>query len=198
MDKQQAAKKIANRLLNGKCDTRLFAYIEEGAIAGWEGHEAQSATDTASLLNWIGEKGFWRNTSGFWESAQTKEKYNLESLIHVYRLFNPSGAAPQAAGPVWVKAKNYEGKGAWKLCRVDGSEPMPLRIVRPDFIVDVAGKSYSHYDVEYLDESGTQQVFTREHVENLESKIELLQSKIRGLESNLAAYRHGEDTRDDC
>lgn len=53
----------------------------------------------------------------------------------------------------WIKAKNFEGKGAWKLCRVNGGEPLPLRIVRPDLIVDAAGKTYSYFDVEYLDET---------------------------------------------
>lgn len=73
-------------------------------------------------------------------------------------------SAPQAAGPVWVKAKNYEGKGAWKLCRVNGGESLPLRIVRPDFIVDAAGKTYNYFEVEYLEEN-CQQLFTREQVE---------------------------------
>lgn len=103
MDKQQSAKNYALKKnfkdSPGPIDIVTTSY-SDGLQAGWEAHEAQFAGDAVEFAEWA-EKGFTMLPNGLWECNDDEyfEKYLLHpdwehTTADLYKLFNPSGAAP--------------------------------------------------------------------------------------------------------
>jgi hypothetical protein len=115
---------------------------------------------------------------------------------------SPSMPAQQAAGLVWVKASEHlpetEKQISFKVT-IGSDIYYHGGYVQNGAFKTNHGYGYSYTaleNIEWLDESG-QQVFTREQAEALQMENKQLKELISALESNLAAYRHAEDTRDD-
>lgn len=88
MDKQQAALAYKNSLCS-RNDDHYDAHI-----AGWEAHEAQSPTDAIEFAIWLREHVVADGAPKL--SYKDKDGHRSRKTIpELYKLFNPSGAAPQ-------------------------------------------------------------------------------------------------------
>lgn len=205
MDKQQAAEAHVQK--NG---LKVGAIRKADYIAGWDACDAQqSPSDAVAFSEWMDKernkkRGLWEDLT-IWSSENACQK--------MYKLFNPSGqapqlavdkkicplcgsdkvvmfdsdndlcqtckkwfpavgkikvSAPQAAGPVWVKPdirynNNLPPAGKDVFIRYDNGSVKDA--CDAEIIKALYWKGFK--DIEWLDESNTQQVFTREQVEEI-------------------------------
>jgi hypothetical protein len=97
MTKEQFAESMPEKLGWPNDGTAECNDIKRAAIAGWEAHEAQCPTDAVAFAEWIAENGYTRHPQGNWR--KNNENYGKwYSTAELYKLFNPSGAAPQPEG----------------------------------------------------------------------------------------------------
>jgi len=96
MDKQQAAAEFARGKEDGSTE---YGARKEGFIAGWEACEAQSPSDAVAFIEWLLKNDYYISSDGSCYSLiGPKSKSKSISIADLYKLFNPSGAAPQAEG----------------------------------------------------------------------------------------------------
>lgn len=124
MDKQKAAEVFWEKHFGESPTTKPNAFI-----AGWEACEAQSPIDAVKLqfAEWTSKNDWvFQEATSLWYNKE--HEFNEQTTAELYRLFNPSGVAPQkticqhepfskdsticglcgspmpqAAGPIWVK-----------------------------------------------------------------------------------------------
>jgi hypothetical protein len=113
MDKQQAAKEFAEKESRTGGDPLFY---EIGYLAGWEACAAQSSNDAVAFLEW-GHENYEYLIAGAGEIRWRKkgierpkgDNGKLYTTAELYKLFNPSGAAPQA--DVDEKCEHCDGDG---------------------------------------------------------------------------------------
>lgn len=116
MDKQQAAEKYALKRYGApkSNDDRFAGDTEDGTldyIAGWEAREAQSPTDAIEFAIWLREHVVADGAPKL--SYKDKDGHRSRKTIpELYKLFNPSGAVPQADG-LKVETGYKKGLQGW-------------------------------------------------------------------------------------
>jgi hypothetical protein len=106
MDKQQAAIKHAEKWGNA----HVRDVTQSAFIAGWEAHEAQqSQSEAVAFVSWIAESEYGLKPNGRWVAIGDDETEGI-TTAELYKLFNPSGAAPAfecpSCGKPWDTSKH--------------------------------------------------------------------------------------------
>lgn len=97
MDKQQAAEAQTDKISwNDFPDLAQMIYVQalvkDATIAGWEAHEAQCPGDAVAFLEWAEMNGVTKDACDEWTVKGHRYPFTPDGI---YKLFNPSGAAPQ-------------------------------------------------------------------------------------------------------
>lgn len=168
MDKQQAAEA---RIPDSPFNTPRYAeYLRKEFIAGWEAHEAQqsSSKEIDILCPSCNGDGFIKTTTR--QSDGTFE-IDCETCKTDGRIqFIPSASPPQPAGSVWVKCsirlpENIQPPQLVIFKWTHPKNPMvfsTLSYTANQFLDKSKAQDLSEW--EWLDESNTQQLFTRDQV----------------------------------
>jgi len=191
MDKQQAAAEFARGKEDGSTE---YGARKEGFIAGWEACEAQSPSDAVNFVHWLIKDGWKILEGVTFYKEPKRGFRIVKGVRDLYNEFNPSGAAPQtdpfiekhlakikelqahyaevaakqAIGPVWVNAtaesilfdkivRNIKTKVVYRHYLYHDLTTAYFEGINDDIYIPLS-------ELEYLDESGAQQIFTRDQI----------------------------------
>lgn len=180
MDKQQALEKAANeRGISNGTEAQYIRGFKNGFSDAWDAQQSPSdavaqvdSEIRAALGQLLDEIPPQTPDADWWHDGLTEAIDRAEkAYFGIKEPSKPSGAAPQATGPVWVKAnENCPNTFTDKIVRNIRTKNVYSGFLYKDATTAYfEGRNDDIYvlltDLEWLDESNTQQVFTWEQVE---------------------------------
>lgn len=189
MDKQQAAEAQTNKISwNDFSDLAQMVYVQalvkDATIAGWEALEAQCPGDAIALLKQIPQQ-MVDAANGITDYGFLQE---VNDFINAYKA-NPSGAAPQTEGPVWVdkSRRQWMRKEAITIFELTKGYTPEQRALFDNAMKGMEDMAGHVLELTNEPESGPQ-VFTREQVDAMLKDTIRHFNSIYGLPPADAAY----------